>query len=108
LQRLGTSACGRPETTTPGGNQIGAQPDGTTTTTTTPGTTPGTGTQPAGNANVDQLLADAKREFQAADAALARGDLGEFQRHFKQAEDDVNRATALRAGVSSTTTTPGP
>jgi uncharacterized membrane protein (UPF0182 family) len=101
LQKLGTSACGRPETTTPGG----PPPLDGTTTTTTPSTTPGTGTQPAGNATVDQLLADAKREFQAADAALARGDLGEFQRHVKRAQDDVDRATALRAGSSSTTTT---
>ena len=55
-------------------------------------------TQPPSNATVDQLVADAAREFQAADDALKRGDLAEFQLHYKRGVADVNRATALRAG----------
>jgi uncharacterized membrane protein (UPF0182 family) len=102
LQKEGTGACGRPiAPTTPVENPPGG---GTTTTTTRP-TTPGTGSQPPPSATVDQLIADAQREFQAADEALARKDLAEFQRHYKRGVDDVNRATALRSGSTTTTTT---
>jgi uncharacterized membrane protein (UPF0182 family) len=54
-----------------------------------PGTPPVTGTL---SQQVLNLLKDADSEFQLADAALAKGDLGEYARHTKNAENLVNRA----------------
>jgi uncharacterized membrane protein (UPF0182 family) len=81
----------------------------TTTTTTVPGGPPVT--VPPGNATVDQLLANAQREFAAANAALTSGNLAAYQQHNKQAQADVAAAQAeiLRtAGGSATPTTAAP
>jgi uncharacterized membrane protein (UPF0182 family) len=87
--------------TTPGTAPVNPPANGSSTTTVP--TTPGTGTQPPPNATADELLQAAVREFDAADAALARGDLGEYQRRNEAGEALVRRAN--QAG-SSTTTTP--
>jgi hypothetical protein len=77
----------------------------TTTTTTTPGGPPVT--QPPSNASVDQLLQDAQRESDLANAALARQDFAGFGAHYKQSLALVADARAkLRSSASTTTSTP--
>jgi uncharacterized membrane protein (UPF0182 family) len=82
--------------------------DGTTTTTAPPnGTTPTTttpGTAPPDSAGVEELLAHAQTEFEAAQDALTREDLGAYQQHIAAAREDVRRARALLRGTSATTT----
>ena len=88
----------------PGAN---TQTGGTTTTTVpnTATTTPSSGKGPPTNASTAALLADAQKEFDAADAALAAKDFEAYGRHIARAQEDVRRANAALAG-SSTTTAP--
>ena len=81
--------------------------NGSTTTTTTT-TVPGTPTTvPPANASANQLLASAQSEFDAANAALAAGKLGDYQTHIRNAQNDVAAAVAkLRPAGASTTTVP--
>jgi uncharacterized membrane protein (UPF0182 family) len=90
----------------------GVTPGSTTTTTTPGGTTP----PPPNNATVEQLLAAAAHEFDLANQALSKGDLGGYQQHVKAAQQDVQLAQqkanapsppASTTTVPSTTTTRG-
>jgi uncharacterized membrane protein (UPF0182 family) len=89
---------------------------GTSTAPTTPGgTTPGT-TPPGGNVSPDvrSLLDQANAAFDAADAALRTGDLAEFQKQVKIAQQltkqarDQSAAAAAAPPTSTTTTTAPP
>jgi uncharacterized membrane protein (UPF0182 family) len=75
-----------------------------TTTTTVPGA-PAATNVPA-NATVNALLAAAQNQFALADAALAEGNLGQYQAHIRTAQADVAAAIAKSAGTATTTTTP--
>lgn len=69
----------------------------------------GTPTPPSGTGTVQQLLADADKEFKAGQEALKKGDLAEYARHINRAGELVQQAlTASRSAQSSapTTTTP--
>jgi len=91
----------------------GEEPDSSTTTTTAP-TTPSTSVPPSGDETYEQLVALAARALDAAQAALASGDLGEYQRQVQQAQIYLRQAQELAAaggtGSSSvpTTVAPGP
>lgn len=67
-------------------------------TTTVPPTAPATTAPPAAPApsdsNVGQLLERASAAFEAAQSALQRGDLGEYQRQVEQAEQLIAQASA--------------
>jgi hypothetical protein len=104
--RLQNGQCGQQNA--PVAPPDGETPSGATTTVPPGGTTPTTtpGTVPPVNATVAQLLADAQKELDAAQAALEEGDLGAYQEHVGAAREDVRRANAL-AGSSTTTTRPG-
>jgi len=76
------------------------------------GQTPPSGPTPPG-ATVSQLLAQALRDFQAADAALRAGDLATYQKQIQAAESLVARANKLSgksggSGSSGSTTSPTP
>lgn len=59
--------------------------------------TPPVTTAPDGpsDQNVEQLLAEASAAFENAQAALSRGDLGEYQRQVERAEQLIAEATSL-------------
>ncbi len=90
---------------------------GATTTTTTSPTSGPTVTAPT-NASVNQLLALAQQQFDAANTALANGDLGLYQADIKRAAAYVQDAirkngaplttTTLPAAIRSATTTTAP
>jgi hypothetical protein len=77
----------------------------TTTTTTPPATTPGTGTQPPADATAADLLRQAQAAFDAADAALRAGRLGEYERQIAEARRLVADATRRLGEPAPTTTT---
>jgi len=69
----------------------------------------GTPTRPSGSASVQELLTEADKEFKAAQEALKKGDLAEYQTHINRAGQLVQQAlTADRSAQNSspTTTTP--
>jgi uncharacterized membrane protein (UPF0182 family) len=78
---------------------------GTATTTTTVPEGPPV-TNPPANASVNALLTAAQQEFAAADAALAGGNLGQYQAHIRAAQADVAAAIAKGAGGPTPTTAP--
>ena len=63
---------------------------------------------PSTNATVQQLLQQANDAFAAAQAALAKGDLGTYQAKINEAADLVRRARDAAGGqpAGTTTTTP--
>jgi uncharacterized membrane protein (UPF0182 family) len=71
----------------------------TTTTTTVPG--------PANNASAAALLQATQTEFDAAQTALAAGNLGSYQTHIRNAQADFE-AYKVKAGITSSTTLPIP
>ncbi|HVJ96912.1 MAG TPA: hypothetical protein VNC41_08775, partial [Acidimicrobiia bacterium] len=89
--------------TTPSDLVNGGGNNGSATTTTTLPTTPGS--QPPADASVQELLASAAAEFNAADAALKNGDLAEYARRVNAAKQDVARAEQLLRSTASSTTT---
>jgi uncharacterized membrane protein (UPF0182 family) len=91
------------------GNQ--PAPGGSATTTTTPPpTTPGTQTTtappPPANATVNQLVQRATDAFNAAQAALAAGNLGEYQRQVALIGPLLAQAQKVANGTAATTTPP--
>jgi hypothetical protein len=68
---------------------------------TPPPATPGTG----GNADVGALLRQANDEYEQAQAALARGELGSYQTHITKMGELVQQALAAQGDSSPTTTT---
>jgi uncharacterized membrane protein (UPF0182 family) len=85
-----------PDQTTPSGG-------GTTTTTTAPPNV----TPPPKNATAAELQAKALAELNAADAALAANNLGEYQKHVDQAHTYLVQAQAKEPASTTTTTKPG-
>ncbi len=80
---------------------------GGTSTSTTTTTLPGAPTtNPPTNASATALLNDAQAQFDAANAALAAGNLGEYQTHIRNAQSDFE-AYKAKVGITSTTTLPG-
>jgi len=82
-------------TTQPPSPTTTTQPPTTTTTTTEPPpttTAPGT---PAPTQDVEALLAEASAAFEDAQAALQRGDLGEYQEQVERAERLIAQASEL-------------
>jgi uncharacterized protein len=75
---------------------------------TTPVTNPGGPTPPTPpiTGTVAQLLAKAQSEFDAADIALTKGDLGAYAADIKAAKADVAAAVKALAAAATTTTTP--
>jgi uncharacterized membrane protein (UPF0182 family) len=67
--------------------------------TTPPPATPGTG------GDVSTLLRQANDEYEQAQAALARGDLGSYQDHITKMGELVQRAVAAQGDSGPTTTT---
>ena len=65
---------------------------------------------PPSNASVQQLLAQALKDFAQADAALRKGDLGTYQREIKAGEALVNQAnsTAKKGVKGGTSPSPSP
>jgi len=96
--RLQTS--GGVKSITQGGS---SNPPTSTTTTTLPG--PPSGGPPA-NSSAAVLLADAQREFDAANAALASRNLASYQAHISRAQADVAAAVAKLGGVPGTVPPP--
>jgi uncharacterized membrane protein (UPF0182 family) len=96
-----------PQSSSDSGANSGATGSGSSTTTTTvPGGSTTTTVPSTGNETVDQLILLAQRAFADADAALARGDLGGYQAKVKEAQGYIDRANALLAGNSPSSTTP--
>jgi len=86
------------------GAEPGETPGSTTTVppaTTVPPTTPA----PPDGSTVDGLLAQAGEALEAANAALAAGNLGEYQRLVNEAAELIAQAQALSAGEPPPTTT---
>jgi uncharacterized membrane protein (UPF0182 family) len=75
-----------------------------TTTTTVPGDSTGTTVPSTGTETVDQLVALAQQALNDANAALAQGNLGGYQAKVQEAQGYIDRANALLASSSSTTT----
>jgi uncharacterized membrane protein (UPF0182 family) len=71
---------------------------------TPPPATPGTG----GNADVQSLLQQANDQYEQARAALAKGDLGEYQQHITRMGELVQQALEAQGDSSPTTTTRRP
>src|SRR5829696_282957 len=69
-----------------------------------PPPTPGTG----GNADVQSLLRQANDQYQQAQAALAAGNLGEYQEHITRMGELVQQALEAQGDSSPTTTTRAP
>jgi uncharacterized membrane protein (UPF0182 family) len=68
----------------------------------------GGGGQPPGGTveqQIAQLLAQAQQHFQAADAALKAGNLGQYQTEIALAEDAIAQANQLAAAQGNTATT---
>jgi uncharacterized membrane protein (UPF0182 family) len=80
----------------PGGTSNGGNKGTTTPSTTVPSspTTTPAGPPPAGS-SVNSLLGQAQASFNAADAALRKGDLAGYQHYVQQAETYVKQADAL-------------
>jgi hypothetical protein len=93
-----TNPCNATPITTPTTGGTGTS----TTTTTVPGPR---ATVPPSTASATQLLQDAQTEFDAANAALAAGRLGDYQTHIRNAQNDVASAYA-KLGAATTTTVP--
>jgi uncharacterized membrane protein (UPF0182 family) len=70
----------------------------------TPPATPGTG----GNADVQTLLRQANDQYEQAQAALARGELGSYQEHITKMGQLVQQALEAQGDSSPTTTTRKP
>ena len=100
-----TAASNRQTLTLPGAGSIGGGSSSTTTPVTTAPSAP-TVTAPSGQ-SVSGLLAEASTAFSDANAALAAGNLGQYQAYVRQAQADVAaaRAQAHGASVSTPTTT---
>lgn len=79
-----------------------------TTSTTSPPTSSATTLPPPQGTTLSQLLANARNELNAANAALAAGDLGGYQTHVNQANSDLAAAQRLETASGTTTTTTGP
>jgi uncharacterized membrane protein (UPF0182 family) len=60
----------------------------------------------SGNADVDRYLGLARDEFQAATAALKKGDLTGYSEHVKKAQGYVDDALAVEASGKATSKTP--
>ena len=73
-------------------------PSGEPSASPSPSDTPTQTPTDAPSGTVDELLALAQAEFVAADQALADGDLAEYQRHIKKAQEYVSQALALQGG----------
>jgi uncharacterized membrane protein (UPF0182 family) len=88
----------------------GVKSDGTvtpttpTSTSTIPGATTTT-TLPSTSASAEVLLNQTQAEFDAASAALAQGDLGQYQAHIRQAQADF-AAYKAKLGITSSSTLP--
>jgi uncharacterized membrane protein (UPF0182 family) len=106
-QYCNTAASNRPTITLPAAGQTGGSSTSTTTVPKSPGTTtPSSSTITApGNQSVTQLLADAEAAFKSANAALAAGNLGQYQTDNRQAEADVAAAQVKASSSSSTAKT---
>src|SRR4029079_16876380 len=91
-----------PPAVEPGGGDGGT--GGTPTTTAPPSTT----APEAPNRNVEELLAEAEQLYNEAQAALDRGDLGEYQDKLDEAYRKAAQAASLATGgtVTPATTTP--
>ncbi len=92
-----------PPAVEPGGGDGGT--GGTPTTTTTP---PSTAAPEAPTGTVEELLAEAQQLYEEAQAALDRGDLGEYQDKLDEAYKKAAQAASLATGstVTPSTTTP--
>jgi uncharacterized membrane protein (UPF0182 family) len=92
------SLSGALNTLFPGADVVLGDRDGEAPTTTTPGTTP------TGDETIEQLLTDAAKLFDEADAALRAGDLAGYQAKINAAKAKVVAAAAL--ATPTTTTVP--
>jgi uncharacterized membrane protein (UPF0182 family) len=70
-----------------------------------PGGPPGPTQPPPATGTVAQFLASAQKQFDAAEAALKKGDLGAYAKAIDAAKADVAEAVRALAKVRSTTTT---
>ena len=91
-----------PSASTGSGSSSGSSSTGSSTTTTTPpASTPSAPTVAPQGTTVSQLVTNAHNELQAAQAALAKGNLGTYQADVNQANADLAQAVKLETAPTT-------